>query len=167
MKNLKIDLQIATKRKDIPSRYLFNKWLNAALGVIPVGAGIQISAFAKMTQKCKNFFVTIRIVDTKEIQTLNKQFRHKNKTTNVLSFPFESPVKLDPVLLGDIVICAPVVEREAAEYGRDLKFHYAHLCVHGLLHLLGFDHQNEKDRLQMEKLETEILQKLKFPRPYD
>jgi probable rRNA maturation factor len=151
-----IDLQIATKSKNVPSRYLFNKWVNAAFNTQAKACGYNF-----------HYIVTVRIVDPKEIQALNKQFRHKNKPTNVLSFPFNNEIEATEMYLGDVVICAPVVEQEAAKYGRTLKFHYAHMCVHGILHLLGYDHDNEKDRLQMEELEAEILQKLKFPQPYD
>jgi probable rRNA maturation factor len=156
MKNLKIDLQIATKSKNIPSKYLFNKWLSAALDTQAKVCGYKF-----------NYIVTMRIVDMEEIQALNKQFRHQDKPTNVLSFPFDSDVELNPVLLGDIVICAPVVEREAKEYGRALKFHYAHMCVHGMLHLLGFDHLQKKEQQEMETLEAAIMQELGFPEPYE
>jgi probable rRNA maturation factor len=110
--------------------------------------------------------VTIRIVDEAESRSLNYQYRHQNKPTNVLSFPFEVPIEFDLPLLGDLVICAPVVVREAAEQAKSLASHWAHMVIHGILHLQGFDHINDRDAVKMERLETELMLKLDFDDPY-
>jgi probable rRNA maturation factor len=106
-----------------------------------------------------------------ESQELNHQYRGKNKPTNVLSFPFEIPEHLpegvEIELLGDLIICAPVVEREAQEQNKALLAHWAHMTLHGCLHLLGYDHIEDKEAEEMESLEIEILQKMGFPNPYN
>lgn len=116
--------------------------------------------------------LTIRVVDEQESRALNLRFRGQDKPTNVLSFPFDPPpglVEADPVfdLLGDLVICASLVQREALEQGKEELAHWAHLVVHGVLHLLDYDHLNEDDAAEMEGLETAILQGLGFPPPYE
>lgn len=98
---------------------------------------------------------------------LNSQFRGQDKPTNVLSFPAELPEILDIPLLGDIAICAPVIEREASQQNKSLKSHYAHMSVHGALHLAGYDHIEHKEAEEMETLEIEILGKLGFANPYE
>ena len=111
--------------------------------------------------------LTIRIVDEAESRMLNETYRHQQGPTNVLSFPFEPPIsEVDTALLGDIVICAPVVAREAAEQGKPLEAHWAHMVVHGVLHLQGYDHQNDTEAKQMEALEIRILDALGYPDPY-
>ena len=109
--------------------------------------------------------LTIRVVDEKESAALNGRFRHKHYPTNVLSFPYESEGVAEPVL-GDLVICAPVVMREACEQGKDPRAHWAHMVVHGVLHLLGHDHEKEAEAELMEQKEREILARLGFPDPY-
>lgn len=109
--------------------------------------------------------LSIRIVDEAEGQALNLRYRGKDKSTNVLSFAYDGDL-LDVPQLGDLVICAPVVVREAAEQGKDARAHWAHMVVHGCLHLLGYDHQSEPEAEAMEQLEREILGKLGFPDPY-
>lgn len=110
---------------------------------------------------------TIRVVDEQESAALNQAYRGRPGPTNVLSFPFEMPPGAPPTgLLGDLVICAPVVEREAGEQGKSVQAHWAHMVVHGLLHLLGYDHQQETAALAMEALETHILVQLGFDAPY-
>jgi len=104
--------------------------------------------------------LTIRIVDAAESQALNLDFRGKDKPTNVLSF------QGDTVVLGDLVICAPVVAREAQEQGKALLAHWAHMVVHGCLHLQGLDHEDELEAVRMEARETRILKNLGFPNPY-
>ena len=113
--------------------------------------------------------LTIRIVDLAEITELNATYRHKDKPTNVLSFPFETPaeVALDTPLLGDVVICAPVVEQEAIAQQKPLEAHWAHMVVHGTLHLLGFDHEEEDEAAIMEAHESTILCSLGYNDPYD
>ena len=107
--------------------------------------------------------VTVRFVDAEEGQALNREFRHKDYATNVLSFPYET----DPVICGDLVICAPVVEREANEQGKSLEAHTAHLIVHGMLHLQGYDHETSKaEARRMENHERAILRELGYADPY-
>ncbi len=111
--------------------------------------------------------ITVRIVGEEEMADLNSRYRHKEGPTNVLSFPFEGTHGVDIGFLGDIVICAPVVRREAQEQGKTLRAHWAHMVVHGILHLCGFDHETETDAEQMEGKETGILTGLGFPAPYE
>lgn len=110
--------------------------------------------------------LTVRIVDESESAALNKEYRNKNDSTNVLSFPFDCPEGLDLNLLGDLVICVPVVEREAKQQGKNSQAHWAHMLVHGVLHLLGYDHIEETEAENMEAREIKILQDLGFPNPY-
>lgn len=110
--------------------------------------------------------VDIRIVDELEIAELNRRFRNKPEATNVLSFPFEDPPGLHTGLLGDVVICAPVVCREAQRQGKQLMAHWAHMLVHGIMHLRGYDHDTPREAQAMEGMETRILTRLGFPNPY-
>lgn len=110
--------------------------------------------------------VCLRLVGEAEMTTLNRDYRGKSGPTNVLSFPADLPPELALPLLGDIVVCAPVVAREAAEQGKPLAAHWAHMAVHGCLHLLGHDHVEEADAVAMETLESTILAQLGFPCPY-
>lgn len=144
-----LDLQNACSNENIPSLVQFQQWLNASL--LP---------------KHDNTELTIRLVEINESQQLNAQYRHKNKPTNVLSFPFEIPSGIELNLLGDLVICADIVESEAKEQNKALEAHWAHMVVHGCLHLLGYDHINDNDAEQMETLEIDILTKLGFNNPY-
>lgn len=111
--------------------------------------------------------LTIRFVDNEESQSLNSSYRGKDKPTNVLSFPFENPPGLSLPLLGDLVVCVPVLEREAKEQYKSLTAHYAHMIVHGCLHLLGYDHINNFDAQQMEALEIALLAELGIDDPYE
>ncbi|BAJ03366.1 rRNA maturation RNase YbeY [Shewanella violacea] len=146
---LELDLQIAIDNKSLPSREDFELWVHSALR-------------DTMTQA----ELTIRIVDKAESQTLNSSYRGKDKPTNVLSFPFEAPPEIDIPLLGDLVICAPVVEFEAKQQNKSLKAHWAHMVVHGCLHLLGYDHIQDAEAEEMESLETQLIEKLGFNNPY-
>ena len=110
--------------------------------------------------------LTIRFVDEKESADLNKQYRHKQGPTNILSFPFESPVEIELNLLGDLVICSSVVEKQAVEQNKDELAHWAHMVVHGTLHLLGYDHLTDVDADVMEKKEIKILSQLGYTDPY-
>ena len=110
--------------------------------------------------------LTVRIVGKPEIQALNRDYRHQDVPTNVLSFPFEAPAGIEMPLLGDVVICADVVAREASQSGRPLHAHWAHMVVHGVLHLLGYDHIEDHDAREMEAQETRILAELGYPDPY-
>ncbi|MBS3804915.1 MAG: rRNA maturation RNase YbeY [Oleiphilaceae bacterium] len=111
--------------------------------------------------------VTLRIVDREESARLNSLYRHKTGATNVLSFPFEAPPGITLPLAGDLVICAPVVEDEAREQGKTLAAHWAHMVIHGMLHLQGFDHLNDEDAHVMESLEIRLLAELGIGNPYE
>ena len=147
---LQLELQIATRVPNIPESEDFAAWAGATLEYAREGA----------------VDLVIRVVDEAESRTLNATYRHKDKPTNVLSFPFELPPGIDDDHLGDLVICAGVVIREANEQGKDAEAHWAHMTVHGVLHLLGYDHQNDEQAAQMESRERDILAKLGFPDPY-
>ena len=108
--------------------------------------------------------LAVRIVDAEEGQALNRDYRHKDYATNVLTFDYAR----EPVVMADLVLCAPVVEREAKEQGKTLEEHYAHLLVHGTLHAQGYEHEtNEKDALEMEALEVLLMQSLGYANPYE
>ncbi|TXK98167.1 rRNA maturation RNase YbeY [Methylococcaceae bacterium HT1] len=115
----------------------------------------------------KDAEVLIRIVDTQEIIDLNEQYRHKNGPTNILSFPFEMPEGVEGLnLLGDLVVCAEVLALEAETQKKTLKDHWAHIITHGILHLIAYDHVDEKDAIEMEAKEIFILQQLHINNPY-
>lgn len=148
-----LDLQMAVPEADqetdgVPAWNRFEGWAEAALRDHP-GAEL-----------------TVRVVGRDEIAELNRGFRGKEGPTNVLSFPFEAPPGVETPLLGDVVICAAVVAGEAATQGKDLEAHWAHMVVHGCLHLLGYDHMEPDEAEQMEALEREILGRLGYPDPY-
>jgi len=111
--------------------------------------------------------VTLRVVDARESEKLNAQYRGKRKPTNVLSFPFEVPPGITMALAGDLVICAPVVEREAHDQGKTVQAHWAHMVIHGMLHLQGYDHIADDEAEVMEALETRILASFGFSDPYE
>lgn len=118
-----------------------------------------------------NYVVVLRVVNEDEGRQLNREFRGKDYATNVLSFPFDTPPaelldELEEVPLGDLVICEPVLTKEAAEQGKSVSQHLAHLLIHGLLHLQGFDHISDEDAETMEALEVKLLGKLGFENPY-
>jgi probable rRNA maturation factor len=142
-------LQNASKERDIPSESQILPWLELAL------------------EGLESPVVTIRIVDEAESASLNRQYRSKSGPTNVLSFPAELPDEVDLALLGDIVICAPLVRQEAMEQAKPLMAHWAHLVIHGILHLRGYDHLDPEAAEEMESLETRLLHELGFPDPYE
>ncbi|MEF3194190.1 MAG: rRNA maturation RNase YbeY [Halothiobacillaceae bacterium] len=131
----------------LPDVTAFTRWVREALGERATG-------------------LTIRLASIGEMASLNQRYRGKDYATNVLSFPLEFPLESGIPYIGDIVICPEVVEREAAEQGKPLDAHYAHLTVHGVLHLLGYDHETEEEAVEMETLETQILARLGYPDPY-
>jgi probable rRNA maturation factor len=110
--------------------------------------------------------IVVRIVDEAESAELNEQYRHKKGATNILSFPVEIPEGIDLNLLGDLVICAPVLEQEARQQNKPLAHHWAHIIIHGVLHLLGYDHIDDEQAEDMENKEISLLQKLNIPNPY-
>ena len=144
---LSIDLQLAYPAAGIPSAEEFKRWADSALQQ-PQGE------------------LTIRVVDKSESQELNRKYRGKDKPTNVLSFPFEAPEHLPYHYLGDLVICAPVVLAEAREQGKPVTSHWAHMVIHGMLHLHGYDHQDQAHAEEMEQLERQIMNDLGYPDPY-
>ncbi|MEI6858430.1 MAG: rRNA maturation RNase YbeY [Shewanella sp.] len=146
---LNLDLQVAIESKSLPSQADFELW-------------VRITLRDTMTQA----ELTIRIVDEAESQNLNSCYRGKNKPTNVLSFPFEAPPQIDIPLLGDLIICAPVVELEARQQNKSLQTHWAHMVVHGCLHLIGYDHIQDAEAEKMESLETQLIESLGFNNPY-
>jgi probable rRNA maturation factor len=143
-----VTVQIATRRAGVPHARSFARWARAAFA----GSGV------RRAQDCAE--LTIRVVSAAESRRLNRTWRGKDKPTNVLSFAADAPV------LGDLAICAPVVAREAREQGKLPAQHWAHMVVHGVLHLLGYDHENDRDAAQMEARETKILAQLGMPNPY-
>jgi probable rRNA maturation factor len=132
----------------------------------PNEAQIQVWIDAALEDVNQDTEIVIRIVDEAESAQLNEQYRHKKGPTNILSFPFEVPDGIELNLLGDLVICAPVVAREASEQHKPLGHHWAHIVVHGVLHLLGYDHIDDGEAEQMEGKEIEILKKLNIDNPY-
>jgi probable rRNA maturation factor len=110
--------------------------------------------------------LSVRVVDEAEITALNRRYRGKDSATNVLSFPFEGLAGVDSALLGDVVICAPVVAAEAVQQGKPLQAHWAHLVIHGVLHLQGYDHHADAEAQRMEAAETRLLASLGYPDPW-
>lgn len=150
---LSLDVQRAIDGADVPgavpSDHALRRWARAALA--DVGGRHEL---------------TVRIVGVGESAALNERYRRKRGPTNVLSFPFEAPPGMSTPLLGDLVVCAEVVLREAREQGKTAPAHWAHMLVHGVLHLRGFDHMTPAEAEEMEALETEILARLGYPNPY-
>ncbi|MFH0257215.1 rRNA maturation RNase YbeY [Vibrio rumoiensis] len=147
---IELDLQIAVEdTTDLPTEVQLQQWLESTITLFQPQAEI-----------------TIRIVENEESQQLNRDYRGKDKPTNVLSFPFEAPPGIEIDLLGDLIICKQVVEAEAKEQNKSLSAHWAHMVVHGSLHLLGYDHIDDDEADEMESIETEIMQKLGFEDPY-
>jgi len=149
MISLDLDLQIAVSNLNLPTQAEFETWVRTAVG-----------------QTMPEVELTIRIVEVAESQLLNLTYRGKDKPTNVLSFPFEAPPEVELPLLGDLVICAHVVEQEAIEQNKPLNAHWAHMVIHGCLHLLGYDHIIDQEADEMESLETQLVEGLGFTNPY-
>jgi len=141
---LRLAVQFASAADELPARAQIRRWVAAALEHAAE--------------------ITVRIVDAEEAQSLNRDYRHKGYVPNVLTFEYG---EISPgVLGGDVVICAPVVEREAREQGKPLQHHYAHMTVHGELHLQGYDHIDPADADIMESREAAILKRFRIPSPY-
>ena len=147
---LQLSVQYAVMRAGLPAKSSIRRWAHVAL------KGLRRRRTA----------VGVRIVGAAESAQLNFRFRHKRNPTNVLSFPFEAPPGLRSEILGDLVICAPVVRREARVQHKPLHAHWAHMVVHGILHLRGYDHQKPRDAAVMEQMEIRILKELGYANPY-
>ncbi|MDD4912583.1 MAG: rRNA maturation RNase YbeY [Sideroxydans sp.] len=139
---LSLSVQYASNAKEVPTRSQFRRWVSVAL--------------------LQDVQMVLRIVDEIEGRALNQSYRGKDYATNVLTFVYDDS---DP-LYGDVVICAPVVAREAKEQGKSLRAHFAHLTIHAALHLQGYDHETARDAVKMEALETALMLKLRYPAPY-
>jgi probable rRNA maturation factor len=139
---IELAVQYATRSRTVPGEEDFRKWVRAAV----------------RTNAC----ITIRVVGLEEGRALNREYRGRDYATNVLTFVLDD----GPPRIGDVALCAPVVSREARKQGKDVIAHYAHLTVHGALHLQGYEHEHEPAATGMEKLETRILKRLGFPDPY-
>lgn len=146
---LSLDLQVAARGR-VPGRAQFRRWARAAL------AG----------NRRRRVALTVRVVEAPESARLNRRYRDKSGATNVLSFGFDPPPGVKSDLLGDLVICAPLVRREAGAQDKRESAHWAHLVVHGILHLRGYDHDHEREATVMERRETRILHALGYPDPY-
>ena len=144
-----LDIQQACDAENLPSTAQFQLWVDTVL-----------------THYKRDFELTIRIVEVSESQALNLQYREKDKPTNVLSFPFEVPEGIELDLLGDLVICAYIVSEEAKDQNKKHHDHWAHMVIHGCLHLLGYDHIDDCEADEMEALEAKLLNVLKISDPY-
>lgn len=145
-----LDLQIESTHTNLPTRQQFEHWL---IAILP--------------KDKQHHDITIRIVDKEESQSLNVQYRQKDKPTNVLSFCADLPADIDIPLLGDLVICADVVASEAREQKKQWHTHWAHMVIHGTLHLLGYDHETSHEAEIMEDIEIQCMKQLGFSNPYD
>ena len=156
--NVDLEIQRATGSETTPDNNQFQLWVERAVSSVETGRSVN------------EYHLVIRIVDEGEGQRLNHEYRAKDYATNVLSFAAELPEGLPPEIrqsqLGDLLVCAPIVAREAKEQGKQEANHWAHLTIHGVLHLLGYDHEQSQEALIMEKLETDILAELRKPDPY-
>lgn len=148
--SLILDIQNASEKCSVPADDLIINWVKQALD-----------------SKNKNAEITLRVVDEEEGKQLNETWRQKDSATNVLSFPVGEKIEQAPNLLGDIVICAPVVEREAKEQEKNNEAHWAHLVIHGILHLQGYDHESKEEAIKMESKEIDILKNNGYSNPYN
>lgn len=148
--DVNIIIQNISRADTVPAATQLQQWAKLALGNVD-----------------KSTELTLRIVDEEEGRKLNNTWRHKDYATNVLSFPIGEALEEGTELLGDIVICAPVVDREASEQGKRADAHWAHLVVHGVLHLQGYGHENDDEAGEMEQMEITLLDKIGYPNPYE
>lgn len=146
----RIEIQVATSAGDVPARSLIRRWVRATLRAVDFGAAD----------------LTVRIVDEAEIRDLNRRYRDRDRATDVLSFPFEDPPGIETTILGDVVVCAQVVTQVARDRSLAVDAHWAHIVVHGVLHLCGHDHVADADAMRMQALETAVLAELGIPDPY-
>ena len=144
-----LDIQLATDFSEVPTAEMMQTWVDAVL---------------KDSEQDSE--IVVRLVDEAESAELNSQFRHKSGPTNVLSFPFEAPEGFEMDLLGDLVICAPLLAQEASQQNKALFDHWAHILIHGVLHLVGYDHLQDDEAEEMESLEIKILSTLNIDNPY-
>ncbi len=145
----KINVEYMSNASELPAEAMIAHWAQAAL-----------QGHERYVE------VGVRIVDESEIIELNQRFRKKAEPTNVLSFPFEDPPGTQTDVLGDVVVCAPIVSSQAQTEGKPLSAHWAHMVVHGIMHLRGYDHETPEEANAMEHMETRILEGLGFPDPY-
>lgn len=148
-KRIKITIQTIARNTFIPNDYFLQRWVNKAL--------------AKQVGSNE---VNIRLVSKKESAELNSTYRHKKGPTNILSFPFEPPPEVSSPFLGDLVICAALVNQQAKQQTKTRLAHWAHLVIHGCLHLIGYDHIHDKDASKMETVEIQLLKELGYENPY-
>ena len=149
--DLQLDLQIASDANSLPTQTQFAQWISHTL---------------QHLDKLSVVEMTLRIVDVNEMTHLNETYRKKSGPTNVLSFPFTNPPGMTLPLLGDIIICADIIRDEAKAQGKSLEAHWAHMVIHGCLHLLGYDHIVDAEAVEMESLETKLMLELGYKEPY-
>lgn len=148
---LQVEVQQAGEGLSVPDEDSLTRWARLAF----------------RTAGSANYSVVLRLTDESESRQLNNEYRGRDYATNVLSFPFETPEFIDEKHLGDLVICAPVVNREAGQQGKSSEAHWAHMVIHGMLHLQGYDHLTDDEAAAMESLETELLSQLDIANPYE
>ncbi len=144
-----LDIQIVSESKQLPSLEQFQSWVDSVL-----------------TDKAVDSEIVIRIVDEQEMTQFNEQYRKKKGATNILSFPFDAPEGIESQLLGDLLVCAPIIEKQAIQQNKTIEDHWAHMIVHGILHLIGYDHINDAEAEEMEALEVKLLKTIKIKNPY-
>lgn len=164
--NLTVDIQRVCEDDDQPPPPKIRQWVEAALTHCALNNSPASRPPNDANAASVSAELTVRIVDEREIRELNLSYRGMDKPTNVLSFPADLPDHIDLPLLGDVVICAAVVKREAEQQHKVAEHHWAHMVIHGCLHLLGYDHIDDDDAATMEALEVAILEDLNIPDPY-
>lgn len=145
-----VEMQFASDSKNIPDHQKFQYWVDTVL-----------------RDDSQNSEVVIRIVDEGEMIEFNEQYREKQGPTNILSFPFEAPDSVESSLLGDLLVCAPILENESELQNKKLEDHWAHMIIHGVLHLVGYDHMDDVEAEVMEALEINILKSININNPYE